>query len=162
MVKCIDCGYLANRNKESRELVEVERSENGDINNPLVLVRGSFDSGLSSWLPVYDDPVCFARANNLQSEIRVEPVETSPESVFTKKIRGVITKERTCGRFTDWQQGLTPKEHMEMLDRKTMLEYQAKQQSYLVKVAGIFAIIAGIVGAGIGSLITWLLTRGGH
>ena len=49
-----------------------------------------------------------------------------------------------------------------MMDRERRQELESKQEHYLAKMAGIFPIIAGVVGAGIGAFITWLLTRGGH
>lgn len=98
--------------------------------------------------------------------------ESGDSDTATKQtIRSVIQNDRTCALFTEWHQGFTPKEHQEMMDRKAMLEWQTKredadkkwrsgQEHYLVKMAGIYAIIAGVVGAGIGAIITWLLTRG--
>ena len=73
----------------------------------------------------------------------------------------VISKDRTCPKrkqadgFTRWQQGFTPKEHREMLDRERMQEWQAKQDAkrtserrfdglLLVIVAGGFTIL-GVV-----------------
>ena len=75
MVKCADCGFLAARNRETRELVEVERNENGEVSNPTMSeVKGIIDSGLSQWVTKYEDSVCFARACNSQSQYRLEPI----------------------------------------------------------------------------------------
>lgn len=74
----------------------------------------------------------------------------------------MVTNERLCESFVKWEQGFSPKEHREMMDRERRQEWESKQEHYLAKMAGTFAIIAGVVGAGIGAFITWLLTRGGH
>ena len=73
-----------------------------------------------------------------------------------RKVHSEIQKERSCEYFTPWQQGFTPKEHREMLNRDWMLNYQkereesdrkwqAKQQTRLVIIAGIFKILGAII-----------------
>lgn len=74
----------------------------------------------------------------------------------------VTNKDRQCELFTKWRQGLTPKEHQEMIDREWMIKHQEEREDAdkrwrrnqdwkLVIVAGIFTIL--------GSLLAWLLTK---
>ncbi len=162
MVKCADCGYLAVRNAESFRLEEAiaEYRESGFsyLGEPYIgiLLEGS--------------PLCFARSFDLTKEIAYEFAKGGKSAADFTGIRKSVqhcikeglVKERDCAQYTKWQQGFTPKEHREMMDRERRQEWETKQEHYLVKMAGIFAIVAGIVGAAIGAFITWLLTTGGH
>ena len=69
-----------------------------------------------------------------------------------------MNQERECTFFTKWQQGFTPKEHREMIDRQAMLKWQTEREDidkkwqiqqrwFMVVVAGIFTIIGGVIGA---------------
>ena len=62
MVKCAECGFLALRNKESRELEEAEESFREGVALPLV------DGG--SYYRHEERPLCFARRYDLRKEIR--------------------------------------------------------------------------------------------
>lgn len=42
-------------------------------------------------------------------------------------VMAVIGKERSCTEFTEWQQGSSPKEHREMMDRKWMEEREERR-----------------------------------
>jgi hypothetical protein len=44
------------------------------------------------------------------------------------EFKSAICEERSCEGFTNWQQGFTPKEHREMLDRLRLQEWQDKQR----------------------------------
>jgi len=133
MVKCSECGYLSLRNIETRNLDEAEQvfREWGKI----VGVRRSFpsqiegtpfhvDDGVTSY--IHDGlPICFARSHNLTSSFR-ELISKDYET--DKAIIEIINKEWDCTLFTKWQQGFTPKEHREMMDKKEMLEWQATRE----------------------------------
>jgi hypothetical protein len=98
-VKCADCRFLAVRKCETREIVDAEDllRQKGEL--PIVPGR--------NYYPYEDNPICFVRAFDLRDEIGVSP---------NVRLRlDVVQRERDCGKFTDWQQGFSPKEHLEML-----------------------------------------------
>jgi hypothetical protein len=136
MVKCAECGYLAVRNKETRQLEEVEEwhREKGDIPKK----PGTTD-------PIYNPAICFVRGDYVVQEEK-------------EKVLAEICKERACKLFVQWQKGFTPKEHREMKDREKMLEWQSaredtdrhwkdKQDKKLVYIAGGFTILGAVIGA---------------
>lgn len=110
-VKCSDCGFLAMRMRVSRELVEAEQ----DLRK-----SGSYPSLPSGY--VHDPyPICFVSHRNFKNEIGSE----------YHSISGTVTavqKTHDCEHFTKWQQGLTPKEHREMLQLKEEREWRARQE----------------------------------
>jgi len=161
VAKCADCGFLAVRHIQTRNLEEVEyesRQEGEILTNRY-----------------YRYPVCFVMAVNLRE--RLEEIENLPENAPRQQdaygnytwptwedlVKILIDNERECELFTKWRQGYTPKEHQEMMDRerrdkfeqeirkierdwqerqrKLDRQWQAKQQIYLVIVAGIFTLI---------------------
>ncbi len=73
----------------------------------------------------------------------------------------VITKQRQCDDgFTTFQLGFSPKEHREMIDRQWMLVREdrrddtvRKWQTKMIVVAGVFTVIAALLGAVIGAII---------
>jgi hypothetical protein len=116
--KCIDCGYLAVRNLVSGELVEVERDENGNIN------EGKYFGS-----PRYDLPICFARETKLQPQYKTELIIDDPiHKKLKSNVNNVLAQPRLCNSFTKWQMGFTPKEHREMLDEQWRLSFQAKRE----------------------------------
>lgn len=133
MAKCVDCGFLAARNKETRQLHEVERSADGSID---------YNQYGTGYMAIYDNPICFARAVNLPSQYGTEP------------IRQVLERERDCKPFTKWQQGFTPKEHREMIDRDKMHKW------HIIEL--VILIVGNLLAAGFGAFVVWLVTRGGH
>lgn len=117
--RCIDCGYLAVRDKESRQLEEAERNETGNIAFPDVRRWGG---GMA---PKNDLPICFARNCNLQSEYGAKLPE---KDAWEAKIRQVLIERRLCSDFTPWIQGFTPKEHREMIDRQWMQKHLEERE----------------------------------
>lgn len=57
-----------------------------------------------------------------------------------------FNRERSCESFVGWQQGSTPKEHMEMKDREEERKWRSRQDWKLIVVAGIFTIVGGLLG----------------
>jgi len=98
--RCADCGFLALRHKETRELHDAE-------------------------LPIRDGTAVHA-------DIKAyawPPLCTKLRAEFpTAGTSGVIQEERECSDFTQWQQGFTPKEHQEALDRQKQLDWQTKRE----------------------------------
>jgi hypothetical protein len=146
MVKCSECGFLAVRNAESRNLEEVEFKSRQDGN-----------IGKQRYVLV---PVCFAMATSFDEEAK--ELQKLPEyaerrnkideyispnwSAITKTI---IHKERQCNSFVQWHQGFTPKEHRQMIDAAR------ERKLHLIEliVFVVVTLIAGIGGAIIGALI---------
>ena len=101
MKTCKNCGFLALRDKHTRELGEADEGY-----RELLDLR----SGPSPF------PVCFVSAVNLRFEIDAPTQEAIMEVI--------VFKDRSdCPGWTPWQQGFTPKEHREMLDRKEEREW---------------------------------------
>jgi hypothetical protein len=75
-------------------------------------------------------------AHNLFNELQEAAMEQFVQrdemwAGWPKYVFKIITRDRNCdkaGKFTNYQQGFTPKEHKEMMDRKEMLEWQAKRE----------------------------------
>lgn len=115
-VKCAECGYLAVRHVETRQLLDAEIA---------FREQGSLPSRRSpDWIgiPIYDElPVCFARAVSFRQEIK------TPAS--DERRLDCVQKQRNCDKITDWHQGFTPKEHREMLLSKEALEIQREEQA---------------------------------
>jgi hypothetical protein len=47
----------------------------------------------------------------------------------------LFDRERKCGEFADWQQGFTPKEHRELIDRQKLLEREDNWQKFQAQMA---------------------------
>ena len=63
-------------------------------------------------------PLCFARAYYLPTEVNAVGAD------LRASIEAVVQKDRLdCPEWTPWQQGFTPKEHREMLNRKEEREW---------------------------------------
>lgn len=97
-VKCADCGFLAVRHFETRDLLDAEELLRRDGEMPLQPGTGHY---------IYDPwPICFARVIDFRAAL-----EDNSGSPHRKR---VINEGRECNRFTPWIQGLTPKEHVEL------------------------------------------------
>ncbi len=64
-------------------------------------------------------PICFATAWDLRDEV----TEANPDELLR-----VFQRNRDCSSFTPWQQGFTPKEHREMMDRERARQWQAERE----------------------------------
>ena len=147
MVKCSECGYLSIRNKNNDNLDEadIEFREKG-------IVPTLFDNiGRNPHHIHKEIPLCLehkslgSAINNLKN----------PSNPF-EEIKLAIQEERDCKEFTKWQQGFTPKEHREMMDRKTMLELEEKRRQNDRKWHWIELAIL-VVGAGLFTLLgAWI------
>lgn len=122
--QCAKCGFVGLRHLDTREICEVESEirETGEV---------PAKPGLSQYVYVLR-PICFMQQHPLQNEC----IEAGDSK---KALLQVITAERSCDEFTPWKQGLSPREHREMLDRKWMLEQQTQrdeaQRSWLERQA---------------------------
>ena len=120
MAKCSDCGYLAVRNVDSRDLEEAEESFRRKGTGPLAEIYSG-----KGHLRHEKQPLCFAMVHSFRDDFEKAIKEGKPEN---DRVRQIIQKERPCDEFTEWKQGCTPKEHREMLDRQWMLDYRKKRE----------------------------------
>ena len=125
MVSCAECGYLAVRDKDTRELEEVERSETGGVG--FLFLQATVDGEISDYRRKHEYPICFMRKRNLGDEYGELAKLDTPE--IDKRIISIVFKDRECDEFTQWQQGFTPKEHRDMMDRQWKLEYEARRDA---------------------------------
>lgn len=131
MVKCKDCGFLS-----------LVRRENGE----LASANASYcTEGFQAYQrdEVFPVPNCYVR----EHAIHLEPLEA--EGIYVKlvgEMPGLISlenkegadvtdlvilknigRERQCEKFTNWLQGFSPKEHMEMLDKQFIMEREDRR-----------------------------------
>jgi hypothetical protein len=103
-VNCKDCGFLAVRECQTRQMVEVELK----VRETWVVPKHPTVQGLK-WHE--ELPFCFAHAADLPGEIG---------SFNVPAVLKVIGEDRTCESFTPWQHGYSPREHAEMVHFKQM------------------------------------------
>ncbi len=146
MVKCADCGFLTARNLQTRQLEEAEAIFR-DKGKPAII--HDKDSLLGMGSRHEGEPLCFAQAYDLRSEFMAHTLKNNPKYTTSdnQSIYAVIHEARKCKCFVSWQQGFTPKEHREMIDRK----WEKRQNTIfriieIVVIAGI-TILAVFVGA---------------
>lgn len=110
MVRCENCGFLCLR-KNTQELVETPQvtREKGELN------RDGYEGTHER------QPVCFVMAFSLKGEIK-------PDSGHAQEFKRIITADRDCTSWVQWQEGYTPKEHKEMVDQKALREWQQEQR----------------------------------
>src|SRR5215204_3285386 len=95
--RCDDCGYLAVRDRGTRELFEVDGGARKTWALPM-LPGNQFDK--------YEvAPICFVQAADLEDECGND----------RSKVLPVIQSDRRCERFVDWKQGYSPRERADMV-----------------------------------------------
>jgi hypothetical protein len=157
VVRCADCGFVALRRIESAALVEAD-SQYRESGYPIQPMRA-----VTQESSVADYPVCFLRKWPLQEEIIDS--QGIPVGSITEATVDVLTRQRPCDGFTEWQQGFSPKEHREMLDRKWLMdredrrdkearEFQRQLHREQLGIMGFGLMAATILGAVIGALLT--------
>ena len=165
MVKCTECGFLAYRNLEDRSLVEAEKQfrEAGFPPQPDHPVQGSISDGMtmSHGGGFGATPLCFANAANLPAEADTTEYDGEHPSIShnVQPTLKVITMERECTAFTAWQQGFTPKEHRDMLDRQRSIDREA-QQRRSDRRWRLFELLAFILTGAIVAIFAALIQRG--
>lgn len=156
MARCSECGFLAIRNGESRNLEELE--------------FGSRQSGEIDEHKYIRIPVCFVMTVSLDKEAKelrqLPQYKTGQNNIdWNALTKEMLNKERKCESFTEWHQGYTPKEHREMLDRQEWRDWQAKQRKEDKRWRMIELIVFGIISvlvAGGFTLLGAFISRGGH
>ena len=126
---CAKCGFLALRNLFTGDLDEAPDKYRVDGVIPEIRTHVKRSQSINDFYDYpYDGvPICFKRADNLIDEV---VWRGSPGVVVPEAVKAIVDKERTCNdqTFTEWQQGFTPKEHREMLDRQWLLERQEARE----------------------------------
>ncbi len=161
MVKCSECGFLASRNVQTRQLQETESE---------IRTEGALSVVWNSNKPfnLYEPPICFMQVPDFKAVPYTLEYSMDMRGNEKEKVRSEIQRERECKYFTEWRLGSTPKEHQEMIDRKIMLDWQAereesdkrwqsRQQLRLVIIGGIIAGVFTLLGTGIGVFLTIFL-----
>ncbi len=150
MVKCAGCGYLSVRIKVDSSLGEASV----DFRERVEVAQGTDDKG-GNQHPLHENiPLCFARCHYLGDAVKDIKRRDNP----FEEVKEIIQKDIDCEEFTEWQQGFTPKEHRETIDREKMLKWQVnredadrkwreKQDKKLVIIAGGFTILGALIGA---------------
>lgn len=98
-VKCRDCGYLSVRDRGTGELM----SPDNDYRQ-----SGAVAMTMPHIAPF---PICMRRACDFPKELNMK---SERHAIYPKDAAVVLDKERDCEKFIPWQQGLSPKEHLEM------------------------------------------------
>jgi hypothetical protein len=68
--------------------------------------------------------LCFARQPYLGDATKNIKDRDNP----FEEVKAIVQRDNDCKEFTDWQQGFTPKEHREILDRQRQLDFQVKRE----------------------------------
>jgi len=158
LVRCSECGFLAARDWGTREFVEIDDKKRNS---------GKIGSDFGGLEPI---PVCFINCFNIKEEVEVlrkaardEPTQNSYGQHISPHwenyVKQVLNTERVCEYFIEWQQGSTPKEHREMMDRQFMMEMEEKRRKndrkwHWIEI-GIIIIVTALV-----NYLIWILT--GH
>lgn len=149
MVRCADCGFLAARNLNTRELDEAEESFRQDGTFPPI----NDEKGHNPHAGWESAPVCFIQHYDLREEIKQQGLNDKEKY---SGVHSVINKDRECKSFTKWRQGSTPKEHREMMDRQEWSNWQEKQRND-DKRWRIIELVVLVIGAGLFTLLgAWI------
>lgn len=136
MAKCSECGFLAvwlTREYEFREASRFFRQQGGPENT------------IANYMAY--TPQCFVRQWDLASEASSNPLHVLQDG-YRNIVKGVITKDRICSSHTSWMQGFHPKEHQEMLDRKS-------ERRWRIAEGLIFAVTGAVVGSLVALVPQW-------
>ena len=112
MVKCADCGFLAVRNIETRELDSPDHQYRSTGTIPVSLLKHNRQ--------LYEErPVCIRKS----PDFPYNPDEDSPD---TPRREAIVQTEHGCVLWGEWQPVLTPKEHRELLDRQWVIDREER------------------------------------
>lgn len=156
MPKCSECGFISARDWKTRQFAEIDDKKR---------CSGEIGSEFGGFEPT---PICFINSFDIKEEVEIlrkaahdEPHRNSIGEYipphWATYVKVVLNTERKCKSFTKWQQGFTPKEHREMVDR----ERQRKEdRKWHFRELGLI-IFGNILAACLGALLVYLVTRGG-
>lgn len=137
MVKCKDCGFLAvwlrlqNKFEEASDLTRTTGwPPETTVNNEQAF-----------------HVKCFIQKYDLVRECKAaNPIDQAFS--FDKRVFEVVNIERQCTGHTEWLQGFSPKEHQEMIDRKS-------ERRWRIAEGLIFAVTGAVVGSLVALVPQW-------
>lgn len=129
MVKCNECGFLSVWLLQGQKFVEATEyfRENGRPENIVINTMAY-------------QPKCFVQEIPINTEIDSEDRHGSLK--YMEAVASVIKKDRICSRKTGWFQGRSPKEHQEMLDKKSERRWQVVHSLLFTVAGGIVALFS--------------------
>ncbi len=139
MVKCAECGYLAQhvyRGSIPEGFIDVEENSRETGSLPTVPFSLRFTPiGQPDLTPEKmsgdNFPTCFSRAFQLGNETvtRYAEIYAAEKGTMANAVKEVIHKDRACNQFVKWERGFTPKEHREMIDREYLQKHQDERDN---------------------------------
>ncbi len=137
MIKCSDCGFLAQRiyhqNVPQGFLhIDVDARASGTLPGQQGWEQ-FFGKGTKEWRGDAF-PTCFANVIDIETivnrRVGFDPggirLQMSPEDL--RVLKDELESPRECTEWVKWIRGFSPKEHREMLDRQRLLEWQEKRE----------------------------------
>ena len=110
--KCVNCGFLTIRNKDNYQLEEVKREVTGLIRDKQFVFLNSRNI----------QPLCFLNQVNLP--FAYNELQMSRETLIDNETKiDIVLKKNGCELYREYQQGFTPKERGEMMDREWMQKH---------------------------------------
>ncbi len=145
MVKCSECGFLALRNLDTRQLDEADKTFR-DYGNTTTIEHwqeGPIDT--SKYPATRHDyrPVCLARKADFYDLLEKRRKDSPGKTMSQGLVKDEIQSKRCCDKFTKWDQGFNPKEHREMIERKSLIKWRILE----VAIIGLFTLGAAFMGA---------------
>jgi hypothetical protein len=136
-VRCADCGFLAVRDLQTNELIEVK--EDGRKRWVLPAFPGGSQLGPMPVVRRCDEtPLCAVGAYPLGEEAKGREADA---------VLPVITRDRKCRKFTRWRREYTPKEHYQMFAADQLQQDNRRWQVILALVAPVVGVVNLLLGA---------------
>ncbi|MEK6261313.1 MAG: hypothetical protein AABP62_22155 [Planctomycetota bacterium] len=127
-VQCKNCGYLSalDRRDEYPNIIDVDFKTRTEGKVPTY--EYGVGTGYTLLIPIYKDgPICFRLVCDMMQDGR--------DAKSSEDFLRIINTERHCGMFVQWQQGFSPREHMEMDMQSRLLADQQVWQAEQAKLA---------------------------
>ena len=163
MVECANCGLLTARSRKTQELVEVDIDYR---TKGIILDR--YDELNDGPAMVYEPtPMCLARKYALESELPRDWLRELYIIGINDRLRNqsarndlvsVLNKPRLCNRFIRWEQGFTPKEHLQSQKDKQFEEWKLKAAQRTARHTVIAGAAIGSFTALILKILDWALS----
>jgi len=128
MAKCSKCGWLAVWDCRERRFIEASE-----------LFRSTGGPEYMPHNPEAYKTKCFIRKADLSLDIKTR-VESG--LAYARVTKEEICKERDCEWETPWVQGFSPKEHQEMLDRKSERRWRLVEGLVFATAGGVVALFS--------------------
>lgn len=140
--RCVSCGYLCAKSKEHSNAVgvrfyEVQLSRRSDGRIISSLTGADYSKAIDS------TPHCILGKADLARELRESRKDMAGNKGFDV-IRDIINVDRKCQAWTQYQEGLSPTQHLE-LQRLKALEGVDKRQHREVVVLTLLVILLMVI-----------------